>query len=113
MWSPSTLNLAGRANSHPASHLVLRDECASSGATSPIRNRSDARSTGVDAVIHLAAIIPPATDRVPDLARKVNVDGTRNLIAQMESSATAKRLVFASSVGIFGDIQDRDATAAC
>jgi nucleoside-diphosphate-sugar epimerase len=62
---------------------------------------------GVDAVIHLAAIIPPATDRVPDLARKVNVDGTSNLIAQMESSPTAKRLVFASSVGIFGDIQDR------
>jgi nucleoside-diphosphate-sugar epimerase len=63
---------------------------------------------GVDAVIHLAAIIPPSTDRVPDLARKVNVDGTRNLIAQMESSGTAKRLVFASSVGIFGDVQDRE-----
>jgi nucleoside-diphosphate-sugar epimerase len=62
---------------------------------------------GVDAAIHLAAIIPPSTDRMPDLARKVNVDGTRNLIAQMESSPTAKRLVFASSVGIFGDIQDR------
>src|ERR1700710_48721 len=60
---------------------------------------------GVDAAIHLAAIIPPSTDRMPDLARKVNVDGTRNLIAQMESSPTAKRLVFASSVGIFGDVQ--------
>ena len=29
---------------------------------------------GVDAVIHLAAIIPAAADRVPELARKVNVD---------------------------------------
>jgi nucleoside-diphosphate-sugar epimerase len=62
---------------------------------------------GVDAVIHLAAIIPPSTDRAPALARKVNVDGTRNLIAQMETSPTAKRLIFASSVGIFGDVQDR------
>lgn len=63
---------------------------------------------GVDAVVHLAAIIPPATDRMPDLARRVNVDGTINLIAQMQASPTAKRLVFASSVGVFGDVQDRE-----
>jgi nucleoside-diphosphate-sugar epimerase len=63
---------------------------------------------GVDAVIHLAAIIPPNTDRAPDLARRVNLDATRGLIAQMEASPTAKRLIFASSVGIFGDIQDRE-----
>src|SRR6185312_14734076 len=55
---------------------------------------------GVDAVIHLAAIIPPQTDRAPELARKVNLDATRSLIAQMEASATAKRLVFASSQGV-------------
>jgi nucleoside-diphosphate-sugar epimerase len=41
---------------------------------------------GVDAVVHLAGIIPPAVDRAPDLAWRVNVDGTRNLIEQMESS---------------------------
>ena len=63
---------------------------------------------GVDAVIHLAAIIPPYSERAPDLARKVNVDATRGLIAEMEASPTAKRLVFASSVGIFGDVQDRE-----
>ena len=63
---------------------------------------------GVDAVIHLAAIIPPNTDRVPDLARKVNVDATHSLIAQMEASSTADRLVFASSQGVFGDVQDRE-----
>ena len=63
---------------------------------------------GVDAVIHLAAIIPPYSDRAPDLARRVNLDGTHNLIAQMEASATAKRLVFASSQGVFGDVQDRE-----
>ncbi len=63
---------------------------------------------GVDAVIHLAAIIPPYTDKAPELARRVNLDATYDLIAQMESSPTAKRLVFASSQGIFGDIQDRE-----
>jgi nucleoside-diphosphate-sugar epimerase len=63
---------------------------------------------GVDAVIHLAAIIPPNTDRAPDLARRVNLDATRGLIAEMEASPTANRLVFASSQGVFGDVQDRE-----
>ncbi|HWP65966.1 MAG TPA: NAD(P)-dependent oxidoreductase [Candidatus Limnocylindria bacterium] len=61
---------------------------------------------GVDAVVHLAAVLNP--ERVPDLARRVNVDATRSLIAQMEASPTARRLVFASSQGIFGDVQDRE-----
>jgi nucleoside-diphosphate-sugar epimerase len=60
---------------------------------------------GVDAVVHLAAIVAP--EKASDLARRVNVDATRSLIAQMEASATARRLVFASSHGIFGDVQDR------
>jgi nucleoside-diphosphate-sugar epimerase len=63
---------------------------------------------GVDAVIHLAAIIPPFSERAPELARRVNLDATQNLIAQMEASQTAKRLVFASSQGVFGDVQDRE-----
>jgi nucleoside-diphosphate-sugar epimerase len=63
---------------------------------------------GVDAVIHLAAIIPPISERVPELARRVNLEATRNLIAQMERSPTARRLVFASSIGVCGDVQDRE-----
>jgi nucleoside-diphosphate-sugar epimerase len=63
---------------------------------------------GVDAVVHLAAIIPPYSDKAPELANKVNLDATLDLIAQMEASSTAKRLVFASSQGIFGDVQDRE-----
>jgi nucleoside-diphosphate-sugar epimerase len=62
----------------------------------------------VDAVVHLAGIVPPYVDRARDLARRVNVDATRSLIAQMEASPRAKRLVFASSQGIFGDVQDRE-----
>jgi nucleoside-diphosphate-sugar epimerase len=61
---------------------------------------------GVDAVVHLAAILNP--EKAPDLARRVNVEATRSLIAQMEASSTARRLVFASSQGVFGDVQDRD-----
>ena len=63
---------------------------------------------GVDAVIHLAAIIPPYSERAPDLARRVNLDATCSLIEQMEASGTAKRLVYTSSIGICGDVQDRE-----
>jgi nucleoside-diphosphate-sugar epimerase len=61
---------------------------------------------GVDAVVHLAAIINP--EGAPALGRRVNVDATLSLIAQMEASPTARRLVYASSVGVFGDVQDRE-----
>jgi len=61
---------------------------------------------GMDAVVHLAAIVNP--ERAPDLARRVNVDAMHSLIALMQASPTARRLVFASSMGIFGDIQDRE-----
>jgi nucleoside-diphosphate-sugar epimerase len=61
---------------------------------------------GVEAVVHLAAHLAP--EKAPDLARRVNVAATRTLIALMEASPTARRLVFASSQGIFGDVQDRE-----
>jgi len=61
---------------------------------------------GVNAVVHLAAILDP--EQSPDLARRVNVDATLGLIAQMEASPTARRLVFASSQAVFGDVQDRE-----
>ena len=63
---------------------------------------------GVDAVVHMAAIIPPHVAKAPDVAKRINVDATLSLIGLMEASPTAKRLVFASSAGVFGDIQDRE-----
>jgi UDP-glucose 4-epimerase len=63
--------------------------------------------SGMEAVIHLAGIVPPNVARNPELAKRVNVGGTRNLITLMEASPAAKRLVFASSIGVFGDVQDR------
>jgi len=62
---------------------------------------------GVDAVIHLAAIIPPATGRSPELTKAVNLTATLDLVRQMEASTTAKRLVFASSMVVAGHEQHR------
>lgn len=69
-----------------------------------IRNREDIKDAlqGVDAVIHLAAILPPASDRNPERTKEVNVEGTKNVIQEAESMETKPKLIFASSVSIFG-----------
>jgi nucleoside-diphosphate-sugar epimerase len=68
---------------------------------------------GQDIVLHLAFLIPELSstgldmDKCPDLARDVNVGGTANLIRAMEASSNPARLLFASSMAVFGLTQDR------
>jgi nucleoside-diphosphate-sugar epimerase len=57
----------------------------------------------IDAVIHLAAIIPPLADRQPDLAERVNVQGTQNLIEALQRYAPDAFLLYTSSVSVYGD----------
>jgi nucleoside-diphosphate-sugar epimerase len=57
---------------------------------------------GVDVVVHLAYVIPPRCLEQPDLARAVNVDGTANLIAAIKAEAPKAKLLFASSLDVFG-----------
>jgi UDP-glucose 4-epimerase len=74
-----------------------------------ITNKNDIETAlqGVDAVIHLAGIFPPLSENNPKLSQAVNVDGTRHLVQAMEKSPTAKRLVFASSIAVYGRQQGR------
>jgi nucleoside-diphosphate-sugar epimerase len=69
-----------------------------------IRNREIIKETmnGVDCIIHLAGIIPPKSEENPDLARDVNFEGTVNIIELAEQQNSKPRLVFASSVSVFG-----------
>ncbi len=62
---------------------------------------------GCDAVIHDAAIIPPASELDPELTRRVNVEGSRNVIKACEAQETKPRLIFASSISLFGLTQDQ------
>src|SRR5271154_5548091 len=53
-------------------------------------------------IIHLAAVIPPATYRDATFARKVNVDGTATLARAAESLLNPPRFVYASSGAVYG-----------
>jgi UDP-glucose 4-epimerase len=59
-------------------------------------------TAGVDVVLHLAAIIPPASEERPGEARAVNVDGTRNVVAACRSRSRPPRLLFASTFEVHG-----------
>ena len=70
-----------------------------------ISNAEDLKNIpqNLDAVIHLAAIIPPLSDEKPELARKVNITGTQNLIQQLEKTSPNAFLLYSSSIAVYGD----------
>ena len=57
----------------------------------------------IDVVIHVAAIIPPLADRDPELARAVNVGGTKNLLTAVKAQDKPPRLIYTSSISVYGD----------
>lgn len=58
---------------------------------------------GVDAVIHLAALLPPASERCHELTFAVNVEGTIRIVEALKKSSSSAPLVFSSSVSTYGD----------
>lgn len=56
-----------------------------------------------DYVIHLAALIPPKADELPELARKINTEGTRNLVKNLEEFSPNVFFAYSSSVSVYGD----------
>jgi nucleoside-diphosphate-sugar epimerase len=61
---------------------------------------------GIESVVHLAAIVgDPACARDPKAAQEVNVDATRDLVADA-AEAGVQRLVFASTCSNYGRMTD-------
>lgn len=72
-------------------------------APEDVRRAFAAFEGGPDAVIHLAALIPPASDRNPAVTEAINVGGTASVIAAAKACARPPRVVLASSIAIYGD----------
>ncbi len=62
---------------------------------------------GVDAVFHLAALLPPRSEADRGLTMRVNVEGTRN-VAEAMSLGTRAPVVFASSISTYGVTADEE-----
>jgi UDP-glucose 4-epimerase len=58
---------------------------------------------GVDIVLHLAALLPPVSERNREKTFAVNVGGTSNLLEAIKAGGGQARMVFCSSVATYGD----------
>ena len=56
---------------------------------------------GVDAVVHLAGLVQPLTEQKPELARSVNVGGTRTLLNVIRENGERIPFVFTSSAAVW------------
>jgi len=80
-----------------------------------LRNPQDTTAAvqGMDLVIHLAFVIPKLSatgigcEDQPDWAWEVNVGGTRNLLRGMAAVENPAKIIFASSLHIYGITQDQ------
>ncbi len=57
---------------------------------------------GVDVIVHLAAVIPPLSERDREKTMRVNVEGTENLLKSIEGNEQSIHFIFASSVAVYG-----------
>ena len=58
---------------------------------------------GVSSVVHLAALLPPNSERDRERTFGVNVGGTENIIKAMEAGAPDATLIFTSSISTYGN----------
>src|SRR5947199_923437 len=99
----------------PVDELVLFDNAAPALplpedkrirlVTGDIADRDTVRgliAPGTDAVFHLAAIVSGQAEADTDLGYRVNLDGTRAVLDGCRALGSTPRLVFASSLAVYG-----------
>jgi nucleoside-diphosphate-sugar epimerase len=59
---------------------------------------------GMDSVFHMAAVVSGAAEADFDLGMRVNLDGTRALLEACRRLSAPPRVVFASSVAVYGGV---------
>ncbi|MFM1886578.1 MAG: hypothetical protein RL026_1735 [Pseudomonadota bacterium] len=65
--------------------------------------RAAAVGQGVDALVHLAAVPGGAAEADPAASRRVNINATFDLFADVARSGCRPRVVFASTIAVFGE----------
>jgi D-erythronate 2-dehydrogenase len=73
--------------------------------TGDIADRDAVRAAiaqGTDAVYHLAAVVSGQAEADTDLGYRVNLDGTRTVLEACRTLGTCPRLIFASSLAVYG-----------
>lgn len=100
-WSVRAFDLPGRDFSS------LEDRSGIEIVRGDVTDPSSLAAMGaVDAVVHLAALLPPVSERDREQSFKVNVEGTRHLLQACAAAAVGEKMphfVLSSSVATYGD----------
>jgi nucleoside-diphosphate-sugar epimerase len=56
-----------------------------------------------DVVIHIAGVLPDVAFKNPELVVSTNVEGTRNVIKAMKNQVNPPKIIYTSSVTVYGD----------
>jgi D-erythronate 2-dehydrogenase len=92
-------------NAPPA--LPLPEDRRLSVVTGDIADREAVRrviSPGTHSVFHLAAVVSGQAEADTDLGYRVNLDGTRAVLDACRMLGTCPRVVFASSLAVYGSV---------
>ncbi len=105
----------GALNGRPLSQLVLHDmvppEAASTGGIEVTAMTGDLAApeaaaalmaTKPDVIFHLAGVVSGEAEANFELGYRVNLDGTRGLFDAIRTAGLAPRVVFTSSIAVFG-----------
>lgn len=65
-------------------------------------------AAGVEAIYHLAALLPPVSEQDRQTTFDINVGGTEKLVEAAARASGQVHLVYASSVSTYGDTSDED-----
>jgi nucleoside-diphosphate-sugar epimerase len=99
-------DLPTRANRRRARRFGDRVETLWGDVRSPAD--LDRAVAGVAAAFHFAAVLYPFTERHPEVAEAINVGGTRNLLEAIRRAGATPRVLYPSSVSVYGPADGSD-----
>ena len=94
------LDLATEANEEVGAHLGSHEIVW--GDITNAKTVKEAIRNDLDAVVHLAFMLPPLSEETPELSEKVNIGGTANIVNAINATSKKPKLIFTSSVSIYG-----------
>ncbi|MDY7039690.1 MAG: NAD(P)-dependent oxidoreductase, partial [Chloroflexota bacterium] len=62
----------------------------------------------MEIVVHLAALLPPNSEKNRERTFAINVGGTQNLLEAIKKEGSQSRMIFASSVATYGNTMDEE-----
>jgi nucleoside-diphosphate-sugar epimerase len=107
----------GHLGGHEIKALVITDlvplpadliaDSRVTGHVGPLLDQGDVLRSGFDAVFHLASAVSGECELDFELGLRSNLDSTRLLLDSLRLSGKVSRLVFASSIAVFGPYADQ------